>query len=87
MTLLLFLLGAAGLYFYLRARSRRRAKVGLDLRVPRDEEERQPLGRETHELEDYHDTGRDRAFQTRSPVFEIGDEDLEDERAVNKRRD
>ena len=87
MTLLLFLLGAAGLYFYLRARSRRRAKVSLDLRVPRDEEERQPLGRETHELEDYRDTGRDRAFQTRSPVFEIGDEDLDDERAVNKRRD
>lgn len=83
MTLLFFLVGAAGVYFYLRARSRRRAKIGIDIRTPRDEEERQPLGRETHELDEYHDRRRDRA----SPVFEIGEDDLDDDRARDKRTD
>jgi len=87
MTLLIFLVGAAALFFYLRARTQRRSKIGLNLRAPRDAEERVPLGRETHELEEYQDASR-REESSRSPVFEIGDDDLDETAgADHKRRD
>lgn len=86
MTLLLFLVGAAGLYFYLRARSRRRAKIALDVRPARDAEESVPFRREQHEMEDYNDRpngyqagkGRDED-EARETVFDIGDEEPDDE--------
>jgi hypothetical protein len=78
----LLLVGAVGLYFGLRSRRRRRAKIGLELRLPRDAEERVPLGRETHEMQDYQDIGR-----RQSPVFEIGEEELDRDEPDGKRRD
>jgi len=85
MTLLIFLVGAAALFFYLRARTRRRSKIGLNLRAPRDAEERVPLGRETHEMEDYQDASH-RVESTSSPVFEIGDDDLDETDGADYKR-
>lgn len=56
LALLVFLIGAAGLYFYLRAKNRyRKARISLEPRPLQDEEERVPLGQggEAHEMGDY----------------------------------
>lgn len=50
-----FLICAAGLYFFLRARNRfAKSRISLEPRPLQDEEERVPLGQgETHEMGDY----------------------------------
>jgi hypothetical protein len=90
MTLLILFVGAAGLFLCLRSRSRRRAKIGLDSRPPRDAEERVPLGQEVHELDEYHDRRDHRQdFEAIGPpLFELGEDDLDDdEEHRTKRKD